>query len=594
MASELSHNKGISDVTHSVPTTSTRILSRNPHSSLSSLDDHQKNDTLVSMQELIPTQVGSNLEVEAGIILKLLDIASCLSAEKHARKPCVTVTLDDLIFENTVKAGDIVHFTAKVSRAFTTSMEVSTSVEVEDACTGMKQRVCRAYFTYVVQSDQGGKLPLPPVYPNTPIELKEFLLASERRRSRLTRKVSIQEKKLVHQPHSSPGLIQSDTSPPTYAETVKVVVPSYTNHHGTTFGGQLMEWMASTAMIAALRFAHKPPVLLAVDSIHFRAPSRVGDRVRLRASVNNVFNKSMEVGIRLTAYKINEEERHISSAYFYLGVRDEDFNLINLPKLTPATEIEKRRAAEAYGRYHLRLDRRTFVNDKKIPLLDPSSKDQFLPLVYGNISSLMKLYTLTGWQKSDSNENRSCTLYQYEDSQFFALKCEGEIAGVDSETGFKLLQQSLLEDRKTWDKLCISADTVKSITNDDVIVRLIMKPLDHSEKIRDFVLLASKRSPIISTSLDPYAIAFSSVELDLIPLDPSYERGQVISSGYVCSQIEGHSEKFNLCYLHQISSTVLPFVATDLMGLSSVVEIVFIGLQKYILGLIAKSHSEDT
>ena len=136
--------------------------------------------------------------------------------------------------------------------------------------------------------------------------------------------------------------------------------------------------------------------LIAVDTIHFRAPSRVGDRVCLRSSVNNVFSKSMEVGVRLTAYTMDEPERHISSAFFYMGVRDQDSKLISLPKLTPATEVEKRRAAEAYGRYHLRLDRRTFVNDKKIPQLDPASKEQFLPLVYSNISSLMRLYTLTG------------------------------------------------------------------------------------------------------------------------------------------------------------------------------------------------------
>ena len=100
------HNHGISNVTQSVPT---RPLS---HGSLSL--DEQKNDTLVSMQELIPSHAGSPIEVESGIILKLLDIASCLSAEKHARKPCVTVTLDDLIFENKVNPGDIVLFTAKV------------------------------------------------------------------------------------------------------------------------------------------------------------------------------------------------------------------------------------------------------------------------------------------------------------------------------------------------------------------------------------------------------------------------------------------------------------------------------------------------
>ena len=175
----------------------------------------------------------------------------------------------------------------------------------------------------------------------------------------------------------------------------------------------------------------------------------------------------------------------------------------------------------------------------------------------------------------------------------FAFKCEGEVPGVDAETGFKLIQQSLLLDRKLWDKLCISVDSLKSLTNDDSVIRLIMKPLDHREKIRDFLLLVSKRAPILPTSIDPYALAYSSVELDSCPIDPSYERGQVISSGYVCSQIGADTDRFNLCYLHQISSSVLPFVATDFMGLSSVVEIVFVGLQQYILGLVDKSRKGD-
>ena len=175
----------------------------------------------------------------------------------------------------------------------------------------------------------------------------------------------------------------------------------------------------------------------------------------------------------------------------------------------------------------------------------------------------------------------------------FALKCEGEVSGTGAETGFGLLQQALLRDRKVWDKLCISADSLKSLTSEDTVVRLVMKPLDHSERIRDFVLLVSKRAPILSTCIDPYALAYSSVALDAVPMDPSYERGQVISSGYVCSQIGTDTDRFNLCYLHQISSTVLPFVATDLMGLSSIVEIVFVGLQKYILGLVDKSRKGD-
>lgn len=141
--------KQISDVTQSMPTISNVSLTKQY-----SLPGNTKNDTLVTFQEFIHVQEGSrNSEVQVGHILRLLDICSCLSAEKHAKKPCVTVTLDDLIFENKINPGDIVHFAAKVSRAFTTSMEVGTTVEAESAETGKKCRIAKAYFTYVAQQE---------------------------------------------------------------------------------------------------------------------------------------------------------------------------------------------------------------------------------------------------------------------------------------------------------------------------------------------------------------------------------------------------------------------------------------------------------
>ena len=114
-----SNDSSLNNVTQTLPIiTPPRGIPRNPLSSLSSQSEEfqPKNDTLVSLQELIPAQIGSGVDVEAGVILKLLDIASCLSAEKHAKHPCVTVTLDDLIFENKINPGDIVHFTAKVGQ----------------------------------------------------------------------------------------------------------------------------------------------------------------------------------------------------------------------------------------------------------------------------------------------------------------------------------------------------------------------------------------------------------------------------------------------------------------------------------------------
>lgn len=61
---------------------------------------------------------------------------------------------------------------------------------------------------------------------------------------------------------------------------------------------------------------------------------------------------------------------------------------------------------------------------------------------------------------------------------------------------------------------------------------------------------------------------------------------QVISSGYILQDIGGDSgsgRKCSFTYLHQIGSSVLPFVAKDLIGMSSFIQSLYGSLRKYIL-----------
>lgn len=69
-------------------------------------------------------------------------------------------------------------------------------------------------------------------------------------------------------------------------ETVELVLPPHTNHHGTTFGGQIMAWLSTVSLVCATRFARALVDVLSVDDVHFVGPSHVGDRVRITARVN--------------------------------------------------------------------------------------------------------------------------------------------------------------------------------------------------------------------------------------------------------------------------------------------------------------------
>jgi acyl-CoA hydrolase len=82
---------------------------------------------------------------------------------------------------------------------------------------------------------------------------------------------------------------------------------------GNTFGGVVMEWMASAALISAERHSSSSVAIVALDDIYFRNPSTVGDRLIVRAKVNRAFQTSMEVGVRVDAVNLKGDLRHINT-----------------------------------------------------------------------------------------------------------------------------------------------------------------------------------------------------------------------------------------------------------------------------------------
>jgi acyl-CoA hydrolase len=226
-----------------------------------------------------------------------MDVAACLSAERHAQIPCVTVSVDNITFQTSVRVGHVVVLKAVVNRSFKSSLEVGLVVESEDPFTGARQHICKAFFVFVAKPSDGGKVQLPPLSPVTGEEKREFLLAAERRRMRTTYAKDIlrivrnihQEKKRTS---SLPSTLPSSTVPAsaTVVHTVQIVLPVHANHHGTTFGGQIMEWMTDVATLSGLRLSHSALKLEGIESVHFRGPSHVGERVSLQSSVNRTFS----------------------------------------------------------------------------------------------------------------------------------------------------------------------------------------------------------------------------------------------------------------------------------------------------------------
>ncbi len=62
--------------------------------------------------------------------MHLMDIAAAISAQKHSNHIVVTVSVDNVSFKQPIKLGDVITIEVKVTRAFTTSMEVRLDVRV--------------------------------------------------------------------------------------------------------------------------------------------------------------------------------------------------------------------------------------------------------------------------------------------------------------------------------------------------------------------------------------------------------------------------------------------------------------------------------
>ena len=138
------------------------------------------------MTELVlpnDTNVFGNLM--GGRLMYWMDIAAALAALKHCAMPTVTASVDNISFENPIKLGNVVHIEAKVSRTFTTSMEIHISVWGEDALLQHRYKSNEAYYTFVALDLSGKPSKVPQVAPKTEGEKRLYDGALRRRQLRL-------------------------------------------------------------------------------------------------------------------------------------------------------------------------------------------------------------------------------------------------------------------------------------------------------------------------------------------------------------------------------------------------------------------------
>ncbi|MEO6190618.1 MAG: acyl-CoA thioesterase [Saprospiraceae bacterium] len=146
------------------------------------------------MTELVfPNDTNLLGNLMGGNLMRWMDIACGICASRHCEAPAVTVSVDHLTFQEPIKLGDIVTIKAKVSRTFTTSLEIFIEVYTTSIRKQEIRKSNQAYFTFVALDERTMRpQKIPQAIPETEEEKRAWDNAAIRREFRLLQSGKIQ------------------------------------------------------------------------------------------------------------------------------------------------------------------------------------------------------------------------------------------------------------------------------------------------------------------------------------------------------------------------------------------------------------------
>lgn len=128
--------------------------------------------------------------LQGGKLVQWMDIASAVCAQNHAEHICVTASIDSVKFKTPAKVGDIITIKAKMTRSFTSSMEIFVQAWAKKVLSQKAYLINEAYFTFVAIDDYGNPCDVRAVTPRTAEEKKQYSEAEKRKLLRSKNKSS--------------------------------------------------------------------------------------------------------------------------------------------------------------------------------------------------------------------------------------------------------------------------------------------------------------------------------------------------------------------------------------------------------------------
>jgi len=144
------------------------------------------------VQVVLPNDANPLGFILGGTVMHLIDIAGAIACHRHTRSLLVTAAVDGLQFLHPIKVGDLIILKARVTAAWSTSLEVEVEVFSEETLTGLRRMTSIAYLTFVAIDRDGRRQPIPGLIVYTPEQKQKAADADMRRAARLQARAELE------------------------------------------------------------------------------------------------------------------------------------------------------------------------------------------------------------------------------------------------------------------------------------------------------------------------------------------------------------------------------------------------------------------
>lgn len=139
-------------------------------------------ESLTILTDLVlPSETNPLNNLFGGELLARMDRAASIAARRHSRRITVTASVNHVAFNRSIPLGSVVTVEAKVSRSFSTSMEIFIDVWIEDRESGSRTKANEAIYTFVAVDETGRPVEVPGIIPETDEEKTRFEAALRRK-----------------------------------------------------------------------------------------------------------------------------------------------------------------------------------------------------------------------------------------------------------------------------------------------------------------------------------------------------------------------------------------------------------------------------